>query len=176
MTYHCCISIAQKAISFIALSTNTAPDARRNKLTGGLIKGRWKKWVDFLTKQLDMSYILRWDIRLHLRWELQIWGWKILEVTLQCSMERLLSSCLVQLLFNHNEILLIPARFGKEKHRTQLIWISDKWILFSLSMSHVLLGGILVLEKDSLYIWNSNLTGCPVFSVAIICWFFQALE
>lgn len=66
MTYHCYISIAQKAISFIALSTNTAPDAR-SKLTSCLIKRRGRKWFAFLTEQLDRSYVGLRDLRLHLR-------------------------------------------------------------------------------------------------------------
>lgn len=38
-TYHCGISIAQKAVSLVALWANTAPDAR-SKLTGCLVKMR----------------------------------------------------------------------------------------------------------------------------------------
>lgn len=55
-TYHCSVSIAEKAISFIALLADTTPDTRRSKLTGCLIQRKWEKRFAFPTKALGMRY------------------------------------------------------------------------------------------------------------------------
>lgn len=169
-TYHCSISIAQKAVSFIALLANTTPDAGGSKLTGCLIQRRWEKWSAFPSKALDLRCTCEYLGSVYS----EIQGLKITGSNPQA----LSPSCRFGVALMESQLdSFYPCQdLVRRNQRTWLMWISDKQRGFCIRMSHIRFGGMLVLEKNLLCIWNSNLTMWPALYPATLCSFFHSLE